>query len=302
MVLERNYISVKKFIYHEIARLNKPLVYDEALKNIVENDEEGNLSRQEVEQILDKVNLEIKKHNKKIFPTAIVNRVVDQVLQYEQDNVLVTRDQIAEKKGISQPIALPELNEMSNSKEKLDKFGALIKDLPAGEELLSPGQKKSGENEERHSDDSEDDRATLLEQEKGHIESVSSNLLDRLVQRGDFDNNSRENLQLYDDVRLRLLDLHKRLEYKHEKLEYLRQLKERLTNLTSTPSEYLTDGSREPQDQPMDSEEEQDNRETPNFNASDIAISERDKLAGEITKFRILVDKVALKLNSQSQT
>ena len=297
-MLERSYISVKKFIYHEIARLNKPLVYDDALRSIVESDEGGHLSHQEMEQILDKVNQEIKNHNRKIFPAAIVNRVVDQVLQCEQDNILVARDQIAEKNNISQPVALPKLNEINNSKENIDKFGALIQDLPMGEDLL----KGSREKEERLSEDDEGDQTTPSDQEEGNIESMPNRSRDRLVQKEKFSSNTREDFQLYDDVRLRLLELHKRLEYKHEKLEYLTQLKERLTTLTSTPSEYLVDRPKEPQDQPMDSDEDQDNKETDNFNTSDIAISERDKLAGEITKFRILVDKVAFKLDNQIQT
>lgn len=315
--MDTTYLYTKRFIDQEVKRLGQPLEITPSLERILADqnsddaiDSSGELSEKQLQQIIGKVNVLIKRHNRNIFPKQVINQIVQQVIKCEQNKLMIVNEKLMRIELILKPILLPEVNQMGNIKMLMGEFGTLVRELPESKYLLED----EDEDEEDRIRDEEDNARDQEESEEEHIlvqdeqerlndeELTKSQYTRQLKQRTERVHSKQRDeqqlLQQYDEIRHRLIQLHLGLEYKYAKLEYLNQLKQKLLLVLHVPiPQPVPDTSENGDDEPYDSDDEP--MATSGSNQVDAICN--TSLPNEINKFRVLVEKITYRLKSKDE-
>lgn len=312
--------------------MNEPLVLNtELLKGI------DGASLKKLQQAVNRVNVNLRKHNRILFNSQIVEQVAQQVVKSEHKKLLAVDEMLQKLQCIMIPIVVPNLN---SHRLTLNQFSELIRELPEsrylfGEELSggsgsSTRPLSSGE-EENEGDNDDVNETGLVEDEYQTLDQVEVDpsvkyepKRQRRAQRHlkrqiyekiqKMDSGRSSLLNEYDELREKLIELDAQLNYKVGKLEYLKGLK-RSINQTFVLEGALgsSNGSRKREN--LDSDEEiepeadaENYGDSSNTNglqknliyAAGSNGSEESSLYTELGKFRVLVEKLNYRLSKSS--
>lgn len=301
----------KRFIDQELRRLGQPLATTSNLERILSEDSKGDadggqLSEKQLQQIIGKVNVLIKRYNRNIFPKQVVNQIIQQVIKCEQNKLMIVSEKLMRIELILKPILLPEVNQMGNVKMLMGEFGELVGELPESKYLFDEEDDDTGDEEEGapNQELSEDDHILVQdEQERVDDNELTTAQYRRLLKQQTKQENLKSDdaqvLQQYDEIRHRLIELHHGLEYKYAKLEYLTQLKEKLLRVLQVPVPQPVRGmDGVADDEPFDSDDEAN---VPPTRCHKLEPTVNTNLSNEINKFRVLVEKIAYRLHSKEE-
>ncbi|ODV78578.1 uncharacterized protein CANTADRAFT_6935 [Suhomyces tanzawaensis NRRL Y-17324] len=294
---DHSYLYTKRFIEAQVKVLNRPLKLDSALKNIVANQHEHSpdgetLTEAQLARAIEKINIRLKRHNNNSFTGQIIHRIVQQVLKLEQAKLSQVNDQLIRARTVLQPVLLPEFDLVTNlaQQDSIQQFGDMINELPEAKYLMVSPDVEEDEGS-AGSESSEDDNI-LVQDLQERVEPQPSRRKIRLEQKRQIAQQVKQKideegipglLDRYEELRLRLIELHSQLVYKFEKRDYLAGLKQELIG--------LVDHASDPEDE-LGVEGLQKNLISTKTSP--------DGLGSEINRFRILVEKLAYKLNGNS--
>lgn len=229
-----SYLYTKKFLETELKRLNKPIEINEELKTIAE-DEGINLKQLQI--VIMRLNLLVKRHNHNVFSPRIINQVVQQILKSERYKVELVNERLTKVQALIKPLLIPS-KDCASSIEQLD---VLVNQLPEGKYLFvtKNSQIRGHQGLADLEGDLEGDLAGLDHNLDGLVqddqELVSSELPQDQYERNIFravdkaSAGEEEMLQQYETLRLALVKKNTTLQYKHKKLVYLKQLRQKLS-------------------------------------------------------------------------
>ena len=313
--MDTTYLYTKRFIDQEVRRLSQPLTVTSKLQRILteESTEDDPDSQQvgekQLQQIIGKVNVLIKRHNRNVFSRQVVNQIIQQVIKCEQNKLMVVNEKLMRIEIILKPILLPEVNQTGNVKTLMGEFGELVRELPESKYLFDQDDDTADEDEKTSDHASSDDEGILVQDEQERVEDdelTKSQYNRRLRQQTEQEQSKSSSTQLlhkYDNIRHHLIELHKGLEYKYAKLEYLTLLKEKLLCVLLVPEEHTKRDSFHSQnnvndDEPFDSDDEANNTLSHQHN---LDYATNTSLSNEINKFRVLVEKISYRLHSKQE-
>ncbi|CUM46685.1 uncharacterized protein AC631_05279 [Debaryomyces fabryi] len=316
--MDTTYLYTKRFIDQEVRRLSQPLVVTSKLESILteeseEDDPEGRqVGEKQLQQIISKVNVLIKRHNRNVFSRQVVNQMIQQVIKCEQNKLMVVNDKLMRIEMILKPILLPEVSQTGNVKTLMGEFGELVRELPESKYLFEQDDEYSADEKEETPDNTpSDEERILVQDEEERVEDdelTKSQYNHRLRQQTEQEQSKKHNTQLlqkYDGIRHHLIELHRGLEYKYAKLEYLNQLKKKLLNVLLVPEEHAKRGAfhnnneaATNDDEPFDSDD--DANDTLHHQRS-LDYTTSTSLSNEINKFRVLVEKISYRLHSKQE-
>lgn len=314
--MDTTYLYTKRFIDQEVRRLSQPLVITSKMESIlieesVEDDPEGTqVGEKQLQQIINKVNVLIKRHNRNVFSRQVVNQIVQQIIKCEQNKLMVVNDKLMRIEMILRPILLPEVNQTGNIKTLMGEFGELVRELPESKYLFEEDGEDSADEKEKTPDDTpSDEERILVQDEEERVEDdelTKSQYILQLRRRTNQEQSKKQSTQLlqkYDDIRHHLIELHRALEYKYAKLEYLTQLKEKLFRVLLVPEEHAIkdhnkNNASNNDDEPFDSD---DDTNATLHAQRNLDYTTNTSLSNEINKFRVLVEKISYRLHSKQE-
>ncbi|CAH2351378.1 hypothetical protein CLIB1423_03S04962 [[Candida] railenensis] len=243
-----SYQYSKKFIDAEVRILNEPLVL-----NTGEFEGIDGASLKKLQQAVNRVNINLRKHNRILFNSQIVEQVAQQIVKSEHKKLLAVDEMLQKLQCIMIPIVVPNLN---RNRYTMNQFSELIRELPEskylfGEEFSggvssgpSTGARASlSSGEEENEDDSDavnetglvqDEYQTLdqvevdpsLKYEPKRQRRAQRHLKKQIYEQiQKMDTGRSSLLNEYDELREKLIALDAQLAYKVSKLEYLKGLK-----------------------------------------------------------------------------
>ncbi|CUM63200.1 uncharacterized protein PRCAT00000769001 [Priceomyces carsonii] len=210
--MEKSYVYTKRFIDNEVKRLNRPLSLDSS--------EAPGLSEKQLQQILTKVNIKIRRHNRNLFPAQINNQIVQQILKIEQEKLNAVNERLTRVKYIMKPLAID---------VKITKLDDILKELPESKYLFASEQELENKNREEEGNNEIGGNGGLVQDGEERVESLSEQIDQELKEKYNFG----ELLERYDSIRSGLIELNEELIYKREKLSYLSTLNDKLDFLES---------------------------------------------------------------------
>lgn len=312
--MDTTYLYTKRFIDQEVRRLSQPLMMTSKLERILteestEDDPDGQqVGEKQLQQIISKVNVLIKRHNRNVFSRQVVNQIIQQVIKCEQNKLMVVNEKLMRIEMILKPILLPEVNQTGNVKTLMREFGELVRELPESKYLFDEEDDTADEDEKAQA--SSDDEGILVQDEQERVEDdelTKSQYNRRLRQQTEQEqskSSSTHMLYKYDDIRHHLIQLHQGLEYKYAKLEYLMMLKEKLLCVLLVPEEHSkrdpfhSQDKRVGNDEPFDSDDEANDTL---IHQHSLEYTTNTSLSNEINKFRVLVEKISYRLHSKQE-
>lgn len=150
-IMSRSYLYTRQFIDREVKVLNGPLVFDDAIHaiiaryNMTKPEEEEEIDESKVKNVIFRCNILLKRHNRNIFPSQIINQIVQQILKNEQIKLVKVNENFANINSILQPILLP--TDLSGDyANQLTLFNQLINELPELKYLSMDKSDSSSEN------------------------------------------------------------------------------------------------------------------------------------------------------------
>lgn len=315
--MNNTYLYIKKFIDREINRLNEPLKADRDFKEVLKRVESNGyeVSDKQVRQALAHVNTLIKRHGRNVFAKQVVNQIVQQVVKVEEYKLQAVNRKLLQLEQIVSPVLIPDFDRIGNARNKIVALGHIVDELPEERYLFvrqesflarQIDEKDKPKNVDGSADESEDEEnvfhetlimsddefvpdATLKKQLMRHVE--------RQVEQELYLGDHEQTLKKYGQVRQDLIAIHKELQYKCAKLDYLCGLRNKLVQNLGVAS--IAQPHRKTQngtlDEPVDSDEDFDIEQWA-IQPVPVADQNTSNIAAEINKFKILVEKIALKL------
>lgn len=316
--MDTTYLYTKRFIDQEVRRLSQPLVVTSKVERILteestEDDPDGQqVGEKQLQQIISKVNVLIKRHNRNVFSRQVVNQIIQQVIKCEQNKLMVVNEKLMRIEMILKPILLPEVNQMGNVKTLMGEFGELVRELPESKYLFDEDDDDTTDEDEKAPDHaSSDEEGILVQDEQERVEDDElkkpqyNRRLRQQTEQEQSKSSSTQLLHKYDDIRHHLIELHQGLAYKYAKLEYLTLLKEKLLRVLLVPEEHA---KRDPfhrndkmvvnDDEPFDSDDEANDTLS---HQHSLDYTANTSLSNEINKFRVLVEKISYRLHSKQE-
>lgn len=350
--MSKSYQYTKRFIDREVKQLNNPLTYTKEVRDIIENNSnsiqdddnynnnnnDGNsnlasVNQSKIKSAIFKCNILIKRHNRNVFSSQIINQIIQQILKSEQAKLIKVNESFMKINLILQPILLPDLADLSGDYgSQINDFNELVEGLPELKYLLIKEDEEDPESENNLSDNNEEEKeeshSNLVLDDQERLNVLSKKKLRRKfnkemknelnLQLTKRQTNIDELLDAYDEVRTQLIDLNKGLAYKYNKLQYLKQLKQKLINTFDIQVDRV---QGDPQDESnvYDSDEEfkgghekesvplnrsvDENKSTmiqkiQSNLVSSTKVSNENNLFNEINRFKVLVEKISYKLQN----
>lgn len=149
--MSRSYLYTRQFIDREVKVLNGPLSFDDAIHaiiaryNMTKPEEKEEIDESKVKNVIFRCNILLKRHNRNIFPSQIINQIVQQILKNEQIKLVKVNENFANINSILQPILLP--TDLSGDyANQLTLFNQLINELPKLKYLSMDKSESSSEN------------------------------------------------------------------------------------------------------------------------------------------------------------
>lgn len=319
--MNNTYLYIKRFIDREIHRLNEPLRADrefkEALKRVESNGYE--VSDKQVRQALAHINTLIKRHGRNVFAKQVVNQIVQQVVKVEEYKLQAVNKRLLQLEQIVSPILIPDFDRIGNARNRIAALGQIVDELPEERYLFfklestlteQKDEKDKPGNDDGSAGESEDEENAIQETlimsddelvpDAASIEQLTRHV-ERQVEQEIYLGDHEQTLRNYGQVRQDLIAIHKELQYKCAKLDYLSELRNKLVqNLgvanIAQPQRKTQNGTL---DEPVDSDEDFDMEQWA-IQSEPVADPTTSNIAAEINKFKILVEKIALKLGLQN--
>ncbi|CCE79590.1 Piso0_001667 [Millerozyma farinosa CBS 7064] len=318
--MNNTYLYIKRFIDKEIHRLNEPLRPDrdfkEAVKRVESNGYE--VSDRQVRQALGHINTLIKRHGRNVFAKQVVNQIVQQVVKVEEYKLQAVNKKLLQLEQIVSPVLIPDFDRIGSARSRIAALGQIVDELPEerylffkseSEEAEQKDEKDKPENDDS-ADDSDEEQNTIQETlimsddelvpDTASIKQLTRHM-ERQVEQEIYLGDHEQTIRNYGQVRQDLIAIHKELQYKCAKLDYLSELRNKLVQNLGVAK--IAQPRRETQsgtsDEPVDSDEEFDMEQWA-IQPEPVADPNTSNIAAEINKFKILVEKIALKLGSQN--
>lgn len=122
--MQHSYNYTKKFIENQVNILNEPLTITSEIRSMLDE----SLTEHQLQQVLYKLNNDIKHNNERLFPPQINNQIILQIMKLETQKLKIVNQQLFKLNAFVKPIILPDFEILSNSDqhEKLVDFTNLI--------------------------------------------------------------------------------------------------------------------------------------------------------------------------------
>lgn len=282
-----SFLYIKKFLDDKIRELNRPIVITPGIEAIALD--EG-INKRQLQIVIARLNILIKRHNNNVFSSRINGQIASQVMKNEISKADMVNEQLTEVQRLMRPLLIPSIDQVS----KVEDFGKLVDELPEGRYLFE----QKGEREEPPEEEPPQEEPP---QEEPQDNQQQSQTLDDILIQDDqpivgsthdpstykrtypiitsqhiINNQSHEQHDLlqqqYDTLRLHLVQINERLQYKHQKLQYLQDLKSKLSVTLGI------DLHQQPQSYHLE-----------------------NQIPQQVNKFRILVDMIKLKINDSNR-
>lgn len=321
--MSHSYTYTKNFIQSQVNILNEPYRINSRIRNILAEQDE--ITKSELQTILNLLNNEIKECNDELFPSQINNQIVLQILKLEKQKLKIVNLQLFKINSFIKPITLPDFDNLTNQDQnkKLAELREQIKELPDLKYLFvsstdttdiqdeydldddDQGQDMENEPREEQAEDNETDKANtdIVQDDQEEVASTKQMKKEFIQEISDKVNDSnaqpdQELIEKYDKLRTDLIDISDRLQYKSGKLGYLSGLQQTLSEIVGVRSTTIDTQLN----QIYDSDEEVS---TPNDNETNLQPgpdSTRTNIQSEINRFRMLVEKISYKVNTKNLT
>ena len=311
--MQHSYNYTKKFIENQVNILNEPLTITSEIRSMLDE----SLTEHQLQQVLYKLNNDIKHNNERLFPPQINNQIILQIMKLETQKLKIVNQQLFKLNAFVKPIILPDFEILSNSDqhEKLVDFTNLIDELPKLKYLFVSNDGATNIEEEyslEEDDDKGNEDADINVDNEHTIQDDQDKTVSRKEANKEFiediidevnglnEHPEPELLENYDKLRESLIEISKKLKYKNDKLNYLRKLQQNINHLFSSDQSQTTSKTNEL----YDSDEEV--TETPDINDLQKnlqfkeSVTETRSLASELNRFRILVEQISYKANSKN--
>lgn len=319
--MNNTYLYIKRFIDREIQRLNEPLKVDRDFKEVLKRVESNGyeVSDKQVRQALAHINTLIKRHGRNVFAKQVVNQIVQQVVKVEEYKLQAVNKKLLQLEQIVSPVLIPDFDRIGNARSRIAALGQIVDELPEERYLFfklessltgQKDEKDKPENDYGSAGESEDEenaiQQTLIMSDDELVPDTASmkqltRHVERQVEQEIFLGDHEQTLRNYGQVRQDLIAIHKELQYKCAKLDYLSELRNKLVQNLGVAN--ITQPQRKAQngtlDEPVDSDEDFD-MEQWTIQPEPVADPTTSNIAAEINKFKILVEKIALKLGLQN--
>lgn len=303
--MDKTYLYTKGFIDQETKRLNQPLKINAELELLIGESETEDrpdhepISERQLQQAISKTNLYIRRHNRNIFPRQVVNQIVQQILKCEHNKLLIVNEKLMKIELMLKPMLMPDFSQLSNPRARLEEFGGLVADLPEARYLFvdeDSDEDSADADPDADQADGQAEEPTLVQDEQERVDGDVTPAqyrrhLQRQTERQHWQGHDAELLPKYDAIRTQLLGAHRELHYNYAKLEYLRELRDRLRDTFRVPAAPRPRATSEP----LDSDDEPEPTAAAATSVADTSI------ANEINVFRVLVEKIAFRLQASPQ-
>lgn len=288
--MDKSYLYIKAFIENQIHLLNGPIELTSELGIIADN--EG-INRRELQIILARINMLIRRHNKTVFSPQIINQIINQVIKSERNKLELVNERLSNIKNLMIPILVPDSHILGNLIYKLQEFNRLVNELPEGKYLFMTRSQDEvdimaeqdmtlnelgSDNEDDNDDDNnngliQDDQQRIVNQDNTTMKSQYNRNIYRMVDEQVKPN--EELLKNYEEIRLQLVTINHDVQYKYQKMRYLQQLRDKLGNALGITIKN-------------------DELEVNNN-------GEYSQINNEINKFKILSDSINFKVNNNNK-
>lgn len=309
--MAQSYQYTKHFLEREVKHLSEPLEFTPEIRDLIRRqqtvDGDTDATNERVRTLLFRCNVKIKRHNRNVFTKQATHHIAQQVVKNEQAKMVEVNRRFAQINTVMMPILVPDFAQLASADDKAAKFSSLVNDLPESKYLLVSDEGPASEENGPDSESSERDGLVLDELAlipeivlKKDLAERAHQKLERNLQRAQEHIDLPSLLHQYDTVRLQLILLSSDLNYKVEKLRYLRDLKAKLASAFDLPTPQP---AQRASDEIYDSDEEgfeSAGLEGVQLNLVNSTTSEN--LHSEISKFRVLVEKIGLKLNAHGNS
>lgn len=288
--MDKSYLYIKAFIENQIHLLNGPIELTSELGIIADN--EG-INRRELQIILARINMLIRRHNKTVFSPQIINQIINQVIKSERNKLELVNERLSNIKNLMIPILVPDSHILGNLIYKLQEFNRLVNELPEGKYLFMTRSQDEvdnmaeqdmtlnelgSDNDDDNDDDNnngliQDDQQRIVNQDNTTMKSQYNRNIYRMVDEQVKPN--EELLETYEEIRLQLVTINHDVQYKYQKMRYLQQLRDKLGNALGITIKN-------------------DELEVNNN-------GEYSQINNEINKFKILSDSINFKVNNNNK-
>ncbi|WPK24130.1 hypothetical protein PUMCH_001388 [Australozyma saopauloensis] len=239
--------DVRQFIQDQIKILNSPLVLDEELKTLCRAHK---LSEAKIRSILFKCNLQIKRHNRSKYDEALIDNVVNEVVQAERQSGEARVSRLTQlEQYLRSDISIKEESSVERRTEIVNDLG---KDVPEANVLVRDDdldeKNKVAEFGDILGNGGDGDSGIRSEQEPCDTRSHSGSKNDHGETKLDKESEANakgtdpagQNLTEYDRLRQAYIQQNVELLYQAQKLEYL----DKLCNSLSVCQGSLRDDSQ----------------------------------------------------------
>lgn len=305
--MSQSYQYTKHFLESEIKHLSEPLQFSLEIRDLIRRqqtvDGDTEATNERIRTLLFRCNVKIKRYNRNVFSKQATHHIAQQVVKNEHAKMVEVNRRFAQINTVMVPLLVPDFDNLKSVDDKAAEFNALVNELPQSKYLLVSEESNKGEDIDAEVDDSE--RESLVLDELVLLPEIVSNqdLAERAKQKIENDlQRAQKHIDLpsllaqYDSVRLQLILLSSELTYKVEKLRYLRKLRAKLTNAFDLPAPQR---AQKASHEIYDSDE--DATESAGLDGVQLNLinpTTTENLHSEISKFRVLVEKIGLKLNA----
>lgn len=288
----------RKFIDDKAKLLSQPFGIHQFEQFVSED-----LPSKKLQQILDKVNVKLRQHNRLQFNSQIVEQVTQQIVKNEHKKLMIVNESLVRLSYVLIPIQMPSMGAR-------EKFSELVKELPEPRYIFSLDQEEDVEENGKSDSDSDSDESNVLIQDGNEaVEGIDDDKkyepkrqkrAARKLKKDVFANIRREVqtdkiLALYKQLRDELIHLDSKMNYKSEKLAYLKNLKQNISATFANPGQ--TSEEVHQKDNLLDSDEEEiDIDSTISGIQNNLIAAGSNELYNELNKFRVLIEKLTYKM------
>ncbi|PSK35486.1 hypothetical protein C7M61_004523 [Candidozyma pseudohaemuli] len=260
-----SYLEIKRIVEEQISKVSQPVEITDEVRRVM--DKYG-IPEEKIKNGLLKVNLHIKRQNKHRFSKQVVHQLVQQILKNEHDKLSKVNEQLQRVQQLIQPVIVPESQGGLSINERVSKLQELAEVLPEPTYLFALDAKEDDEEkvEEDAMEEDERDQEGLIVDDEARVERILKKKLEKEYAKAvqeeikeDVASRKESNEELrqrYTKLREQLIQQSQALIYQQQKHAYLEMLAKKTETLRE--ADFL----------------------------------DKDGLEAQITRFRIIVEKL----------